>query len=103
MTALQFPFISSLAGPYVNAYLTHDGKRYAKWKSSVQYDTALPVFNEEFQFNITQMDLNLIKITLHIKEYHRFEDTRQYIASENPNAMQQLMQALHELCNVGGI
>ena len=62
-------FLSS--GPYINIYLTHDGKRFAKWKSSVHYDTAVQVFNEVFQFNISKMDTNLIVLCIHVKEYHR--------------------------------
>ena len=58
-------------GPYVNIYLTYDGKRYAKWKSTVHYDTAVPVFNETFQFNVSKMDLNLVMLCVHVKEYHR--------------------------------
>ena len=61
----------SLIGPYINIYLTHDGKRFAKWKSSVHYDTAVQVFNEVFQFNISKMDTNLIMLCIHVKEYHR--------------------------------
>jgi hypothetical protein len=57
--------------PYINIYLTHDGKRFAKWKSSVHYDTAVQVFNEVFQFNISKMDTNLIMLCIHVKEYHR--------------------------------
>ena len=75
-TCVQFLSLTLLLlvclGPYINIYLTHEGKRYAKWKSSVHYDTTVEVFNEVFQFNISKMDVNLIMLCIHIKEYHRF-------------------------------
>lgn len=72
LSKIVYFLLFTLAGPYVNIYLTHDGKRYAKWKSSVHYDTAVELFNETFQFNISKMDTSLVKLCIHIKEFHRY-------------------------------
>ena len=61
----------SFLGPYVNIYLLYEGEKYAKWKSSIKHDTAVAVFNETFQFNIATMELNLITLCIHVKDFHR--------------------------------
>ena len=53
-------------------HLFHKGKNVHKWKSSVKKHTLAPIFNEQFQFNIYNMDLKDLQLDFIIMDYDRF-------------------------------
>ncbi len=58
--------------PYVKLYLLHKGVRQAKWKTSVKRNTLTPVFNESFQFDVSQMELADVALEAVVMDYDRF-------------------------------
>ena len=58
--------------PYVKIYLIHKGKRHTKWKMSVKKNTLLPVFNEAFKFDISNMEIKDVSLEVHVMDYDRF-------------------------------
>ena len=58
--------------PYVKVKLIHKGKTAQKWKSSVKKNTMVPTFNEEFQFNVFDMDLSQVLLEFTLMDYDRF-------------------------------
>ncbi len=47
----------------------HKGKRLHKWKSSVQRNTLLPIFNESFEFEVFGLDLRRVTLQAMVMEY----------------------------------
>ena len=58
--------------PYVKVYLVYQGRRIAKWKSSIRRNTLAAVFNEPFQFDLEQRDIFDISLELLVMDYDRF-------------------------------
>ncbi len=53
-------------------YLVHGGVRQAKWKTSVKKNTLTPVFNEPFQFDVSRVDINSVRVEAVVMDYDRF-------------------------------
>ena len=70
-TNLQRMDISGSADPYIKIYLLHKGSRQAKWKSSVKKNTLVPIYNEPFQFDITDMNLQDIVLDISVIDFDR--------------------------------
>lgn len=64
--------VYSFTDPYVKVHLVHKGVRQAKWKTSVKRNSLTPVFNESFQFNISEMDVSDISLEFVVMDYDRF-------------------------------
>lgn len=58
--------------PYVKVYLLHRGKRREKWKTSTKKGTLAPVFNELFQFDVSNMQINDVTLQLVLMDFDRF-------------------------------
>ena len=55
--------------PYVKIYLIYKGNRQTKWKSSIKKKTLVPIYNEQFQFDITDMDIHFIRLEVSVMDY----------------------------------
>ncbi len=60
------------ADPYVKIYLMCEGRRLAKWKTSIRKNTLIPIFNERFQFHVPHMDLSSVVLEIRVMDYDRF-------------------------------
>ena len=60
------------ADPYVKVRLLHSGKKREKWKTSIKKNTLAPVFHEQFQFNISNMQITDISLQLVLMDFDRF-------------------------------
>ncbi len=49
-----------------------EGRRLAKWKTSVRKNTLIPIFNERFQFHVPYMDLSSVALEIRVMDYDRF-------------------------------
>ena len=58
--------------PYVKVYLVYQGKRVSKWKSSVKKNTLVATFNEPFQFDLENKDINHVELEVVVMDYDRF-------------------------------
>ena len=58
--------------PYVKVYLVYQGRQVAKWKSSVKKNTLVATFNEPFQFDLENKDINHVELEVVIMDYDRF-------------------------------
>ena len=58
--------------PYVKVYLVYQGRRIAKWKSSIKRNTLAAVFNEPFQFDLERMDIEKVSLEVLVMDYDRF-------------------------------
>ena len=67
----------SLLDPYVKMKLYYKGKKKFKWKSRIIKNTLSPVFNQDFTFDIANMDINQVSLKLVLKdeEYLRKNET----------------------------
>ena len=57
--------------PYVKLYLVYQGRRIAKWKSSVRRNTLAAIFNEPFQFHLERRDINSVSLEVLVMDYDR--------------------------------
>ena len=57
--------------PYVKVYLVYQGKRVSKWKSSVKKNTLVATFNEPFQFDLEDKDINHVGLEVVVMDYDR--------------------------------
>lgn len=64
--------ITGTADPYVKVHVIHKGKKVHSWRSSVRKNTLTPIFNEQFQFNLTNMELASIQLNFIVMDYDRF-------------------------------
>ena len=55
--------------PYVKLCLYHKGARETKWKSSVKKKTLVPIYNENFRFDLTDMDINYVRLDLIVMDH----------------------------------
>ena len=62
--------VSGLSDPYVKIYLIHKGSRVYKWKSTVKNKTLAPIYNETFQFDVTEMDMRFVQLELKVINDH---------------------------------
>lgn len=60
--------LSAIADPYVKIRLLYRGKKKRKWKSRVIKKTLSPVFNQDFAFDIANMDIHNITLKLIMKD-----------------------------------
>ncbi len=60
------------ADPYLKVYLVHKGVRQAKWVTSVKRHTLSPVFNESFQFDVSQNYIQDLCLEFVMMEHERF-------------------------------
>ena len=58
--------------PYVKVCLLHRGKRREKWKTSTKKGTLAPVFNELFQFDVSNMQIKDVTLQLVLMDFDRF-------------------------------
>ena len=58
--------------PYVKVWLLHSGERHEKWKTSIKKHTLAPVFHEQFQFNVSNMQITDISLQLVLMDFDRF-------------------------------
>ena len=58
--------------PYVKVYVVHKGRKHSKWKSTIKKNTLLPVFNEPFQFDISNLNIQDISLEFVVMDYDRF-------------------------------
>lgn len=70
-TNLQRMDISGSADPYVKIYLLNKGNRQVKWKSSVKKNTLVPIYNEQFQFDVTDMNIQDIVLDITVIDFDR--------------------------------
>ncbi|XP_003386572.1 PREDICTED: synaptotagmin-10-like [Amphimedon queenslandica] len=70
-TNLQRMDISGSSDPYVKIYLLHKGTRQAKWKSTIKKKTLVPIYNEQFQFDVTDMNISFILLEVSVMDYDR--------------------------------
>lgn len=50
----------------------HKGVRQAKWRTSVKRNTLTPVFNESFQFDLSEMNIDDITLEFIVVDYDCF-------------------------------
>ena len=55
----------------MKVYLVHQGRRIAKWKTSVRRNTLAAVFNEPFRFDLEKRDINNISLEVRVMDYDR--------------------------------
>ena len=58
--------------PYVKVYILHKDKKHDKWKSTVKRNTLLPIFNEPFQFDISNLNVLDLSLEFVVMDYDRF-------------------------------
>ena len=58
--------------PYVKVYLVYQGRQVEKWKSCVKKNTLVATFNEPFQFDLENKDINHVELEIVILDYNRF-------------------------------
>ena len=58
--------------PYVKVYILHKDKKHDKWKSTVKWNTLLPIFNEPFQFDISNLNVLDLSLEFVVMDYDRF-------------------------------
>ena len=58
--------------PYVKVYILHKGKKHDKWKSTIKRNTLLPIFNEPFQFDISNLNVLDLSLEFVVMDYDRF-------------------------------
>ena len=61
--------VSGLSDPYVKIYLIYKGSRVYKWKSTVKKKTLAPIYNETFQFTVTEMDMHFVQLELKVIDH----------------------------------
>jgi len=71
-TNLQKQDITGTSDPYVKVYVVHKGRKHSKWKSTIKKNTLLPVFNEPFQFDISNLNIQDISLEFVVMDYDRF-------------------------------
>lgn len=69
---VYFKQYSQCVDPYVKIYLMCEGRRLAKWKTTIRKNTLVPIFNERFQFHVPPVDLSTIVLELRVMDYDRF-------------------------------
>ena len=57
--------------PYVKIYLFCKGERKSKWRSSVKKKTLVPIYNEQFQFDIADFDISHTRLEVYVMDYDR--------------------------------
>ena len=57
--------------PYVKIYLVYRGEKQAKWKSTIKKKTLVPIYNEQFQFDVTEMEISYIRLEVSVMDYDR--------------------------------
>ncbi len=55
----------------MKVFLVHKGARQAKWKTSTKRNTLTPVFNESFEFDVSQMDMDTTGLEVVLMDYDR--------------------------------
>ena len=58
--------------PYVKIYLIYKNKRVHKWKTAVKKNTLVPIYNESFQFDISEMDIREVCLEIWVMDYDWF-------------------------------
>ena len=58
--------------PYIKIYLYHKGSKEAKWKSSVKKKTLVPIYNENFRFDVSDMEIDFIRLQLVVMDHDVF-------------------------------
>jgi synaptotagmin-1 len=71
-TNLQKQDIVGLADPYVKIWLLKKGRRNQKWKSKVKRNTLIPIFNEPFQFDLSEINIKDAALEIMMMDYDRF-------------------------------
>ena len=66
------PLTSLPPDPYVKVSLRHKNKKVHRWKSTTKKNTLTPIYNEQFQFSVHQMDLPDVRIDFVMMDYDRF-------------------------------
>ena len=66
---IHIPFATD---PYVKIYLVYQGRRIARWKSTIKRNTLIAVFNEPFQFDLEKRDINKVSLEVLLMNYDRF-------------------------------
>lgn len=57
--------------PYVKIYLVYKGERQAKWKSTIKKKTLVPIYNEQFQFDVTDLEMSFVRLEVCVMDYDR--------------------------------
>ena len=53
-------------------WLLRKGRRDQKWKSKIKRNTLIPIFNEAFQFDLSNMDMKEVALEVLMMDYDRF-------------------------------
>ena len=61
-----------LPDPYIKIRLVHKNKVVDKWKSTVRRNTLVPIFNEDFTFDLLGKDISDISLEVLVMDYDRF-------------------------------
>ena len=56
----------------MKVYILHKGKKHDKWKSTIKRNTLLPIFNEPFQFDISNLNVLDLSLEFVVMDYDRF-------------------------------
>lgn len=51
--------------------------RQVEWRTSVKRNTLTPIFNESFQFDVSEMDMNSITLEAVVMDFDRFSHSDQ--------------------------
>ena len=71
-THTQNTHTHSHTDPYVKIWLLKKGRRNQKWKSKVIRNTLVPIFNESFQFDLSDVNAKEATLEILIMDYDRF-------------------------------
>ena len=44
-------------------------ERKGKWKSSIKRKTLVPIYNEQFQFDLTDMEMKFVRLDIYVMDY----------------------------------
>ena len=44
-------------------------ERKGKWKSSIKRKTLVPIYNEQFQFDLTDMEMKYVRLDIYVMDY----------------------------------
>ena len=56
---------------YVKIRLLKNGQRHQKWKSKVKHNTLIPIFNEPFQFDLSEMHPKQVALDILMMDWDR--------------------------------
>ena len=55
--------------PYIKIHLMYKEERKGKWKSSIKRKTLVPIYNEQFQFDLTDMEMKYVRLDIYVMDY----------------------------------